>query len=104
MLGFLFLGVILAILGLIDSIFCSLFVVLDNLSKYFNLTIFDFVLLNLYLLQFKLILKRLNVLVELILKRLEFIFKFLEVAVERKEHVVEVLNHSVDLNFHIRTQ
>ena len=73
----------LAIFGLIDCIICPLFVILDNLRKYFDLTILDLILLNLQLLQFELILKRLYVLVELILKRLKLRFKFLEVAVER---------------------
>ena len=93
-----------AIFDLIRSIFWPLFVILDNLSKYFDLTILDLILLNLQLLQFKLILKRLYVLVELILEWLEFIFKFLEVTFEREQHAVEVVYNSVNLNLHISTK
>jgi len=78
-----FFSVMFAIFDLIRSIFWPLFVILDNLSKYFDLTILDLILLNLQLLQFELILKRLDVLVELILKRLKLLFKFLELGVER---------------------
>ena len=51
-----------------------------------------------------LILKRFYVFIELILERLEFIFKFLEVTIERGHHVVEVVHDSIDLNFHVGTQ
>ena len=72
----------LAIVGRIKSIICSLLVIFDDFSEYIDLAILDFILLNLQLLLFKLFLKGLNVLVELVFEGLELIFEFLEVTFE----------------------
>ena len=99
-----FLWFFLAIVGLISGIISSLVVIFDNLAEYIDLAILDFMLLNLQLRQFKLFLKRLNVLVKLILEDMELIFKFLDETVEWKEHPIEVVDYPVDLNFHIGPQ
>ena len=99
-----FLWFLLGIVGLINGIISSLLVIFDDFPEYINIAILDFMLLNLQLLQFKLILKRLNVLIELILEDMELIFKFLDVTVEWKEHPIEVADYPVDLNFHIGAQ
>ena len=99
-----FLWFLLGIFGLISGIISSLLVIFDDFPEYINIAILDFMLLNLQLLQFKVISKRINVLIELILEDMELIFKFLDVTVEWKEHPIEVFDYPVDLNFHIGAQ
>ena len=92
------------VLLLVNSFVFPLFVVFNELSQYFDLAIFDFILLNLQLLQFKLILKGQNVWVKLVLERLELVFKILKVLFKRGEHGVQVIHNFVNLSLHFGPQ
>jgi hypothetical protein len=89
--------------AIIGSNINSLFVVLNDFINYYYIFFFDFIL-KFQLLEFKLAFKCKHVLLELVLKVLKSIFKFLEVIFVRGEHAFETVHHSVYLDFDVGTK
>ena len=89
--------------AIIGSIINSLFVVLNDFINYFYIFLFDLIL-KFQLLEFELAFKCKHVLLELVLKVLKSIFKFLEMIFIWGKHAFEAVHHSFYLNFDVGTK